>query len=764
MDPEQKAEASRCLNVIKTEGGVLTKVKGKSEQDERFFILGDELFLYKSQSKWEKDMSDPENRGIGYGAYKQYTPFDFQEVRDGPLTDVFDKAFSKLGVEEDQCFSLVIGDKHDTLDLVAPDAETKQVWVTGLGYLLKKRAGASVIKQQKLWMKELFRRADKDGDEVLSLKEIQKLLKHLNIDVDMETANDIIQDAWKLANTDGDMTRKGEEGLNLEEFITFYQLITKREEIEEIFKKYSADDETMTIDEIQEFFMKEQHQDASEEHCMTMIERFEACPEAKDMNRLSLGGFNAMVFAPVMDMLAIEVRDVYQDMTQPLSHYFIDSSHNTYLTAGQLRGDSSIEAYIRALKMGCKCVELDCWDGSKGEPIIFHGYTLTSKILFRDVVQAIAAYAFVVSEYPVILSIENHCSVDQQKKMAEYMIEAFGDTLYTEPLPEGTECLPSPEDLKGKVVVKGKKLPDESDEYAIFDDWEEDDEEEAEEVLAEKQAQVEESFGLAKELSDCVVICQAVKFKSFELSREKYNFAQMSSFGENKALSLVDEEPAEWVEHNKWQISRIYPKGLRTDSSNYSPINMWLCGCQIVALNYQTPDEPMHANKGLFEDNGQSGYVLKPEFMRDPEMQFSPLGPSYPTEWKQTLKLTIISGFQLPKKRGGSTNSILDPYISVDLYGVPADTNNQRTEAVYNNGFHPVWNHKMEFDVNVPELCLVHIKVVDEEMGRIGKDTFVAQYSLPLRCLQSGYRTVHLKNKFDEYIWGSSLFVHILIT
>ena len=52
--------ASRCLNVIKTEGGVLTKVKGKSEQDERFFILGDELFLYKSQSKWEKDMSDRE--------------------------------------------------------------------------------------------------------------------------------------------------------------------------------------------------------------------------------------------------------------------------------------------------------------------------------------------------------------------------------------------------------------------------------------------------------------------------------------------------------------------------------------------------------------------------------------------------------------------------------------------------------------------------------------------------------------------------------
>lgn len=36
-----------------------------------------------------------------------------------------------------------------------------------------------------------------------------------------------------------------------------------------------------------------------------------------------------------------------------------------------------------------------------------------------------------------------------------------------------------------------------------------------------------------------------------------------------------------------------------------------------VALNYQTPDESMHWNKSLFEDNGRVGYVLKPSFMRD---------------------------------------------------------------------------------------------------------------------------------------------------
>ena len=106
---------------------------------------------------------------------------------------------------------------------------------------------------------------------------------------------------------------------------------------------------------------------------------------------------------------------------------------------------------------------VDCWDGGDSygeEPIIYHGWTMTSKILFKDVMQdAIKQYAFFKSNYPLILSIENHCSIEYQDKMAHHLETILGDMLYKEPVDENLTQLPSPEDLKGKILIKAKKLP-----------------------------------------------------------------------------------------------------------------------------------------------------------------------------------------------------------------------------------------------------------------------------------------------------------------
>ena len=101
---------------------------------------------------------------------------------------------------------------------------------------------------------------------------------------------------------------------------------------------------------------------------------------------------------------------------------------------------------------------VDVWNGDEGEPIIYHGHTLTTKITLADVLRdAIKLYAFTASPYPVILSIENHLSIEQQVVMVKLLKEILGDMLLTDPVPSDLSALPSPEDLKNKVIIKAKK-------------------------------------------------------------------------------------------------------------------------------------------------------------------------------------------------------------------------------------------------------------------------------------------------------------------
>lgn len=98
---------------------------------------------------------------------------------------------------------------------------------------------------------------------------------------------------------------------------------------------------------------------------------------------------------------------------------------------------------------------------------------------------------------------------------------------------------------------------------------------------------------IAKALSDLIYYVRSTHFQSFEYSKEKAAFYEMSSFGEKKAMNIAQEiggQAKEFNEYNCRQVSRIYPAGHRINSANYDPQPLWNCGCQMVALNYQVSD------------------------------------------------------------------------------------------------------------------------------------------------------------------------------
>uniref|UniRef100_A0A8C5AZM7 Phosphoinositide phospholipase C n=1 Tax=Gadus morhua TaxID=8049 RepID=A0A8C5AZM7_GADMO len=639
------------------------------------------------------------------------------------------------------------------------------------------------------WIGDWFKKADKNKDGRMNFKETQDLLRMMNVDMNEQHCHSLFT-----------MADRSQTGTLLdEEFVLFYKMLTKRDDVMRVFQDFSGDGQKLSAADLEDFLREEQleAEDAAG-HAARIIETYEPSDAAKQLNAVTFDGFLMYLGSAEGSIQDPRWCGLFQDLDQPLCHYFISSSHNTYLMEDQLRGQSSVEGYIRALTRGCRCVEVDCWDGPNGEPIVYHGHTFTSKILFRDVVQAVDKYAFKASDYPVILSIENHCSVEQQRTMAQHLNHILGDALLRSPLEgKGLTGLPSPEELKGKILLKAKKIGGLEERVGgLTEDpltGEVSDEDEAAEIDNEHSHR--ETFRrktkvvyldpcqpltacpvphrggvsmqkskqhLSKELSDCVVYCKSVHFSGFKHSRLHQKFYEVSSFTESKARKQLRDAGGEFVLHNSRQLSRVYPSGFRTDSSNFSPQEMWNAGCQIVALNFQTAGEAMDLNDGLFRQNGGCGYILKPSFMRQPGGGFNPEAPQNRESYlPQVLHIQVISGQQLPKvniKEG----SIVDPLVRVEIHGVPLDQGKQETRYIENNGFNPVWYDTLRFTIHTPELALVRFLV--EDYDKTSRNDFVGQYTLPFCSLQQGYRHIHLLSRDGTRIPPASLFVHVRIT
>lgn len=721
-------------------------------------------------------------------------------IRFSVLDCVFvDSEFTEGTLEEqDRHITIIYGWPPTKLYLIAESSNEAKMFCEGLRLLIacsqemnKKSSDSNNSKTKHAMSKDerirlLFDRADKNKDGQLDLDEIIQLLRKLNVRCSKTETKHLLKEVTATLPkskkaTDGSCT------LDYNGFMSFYRKVAVRPELVELIKQKTGSN-YFTVEQlkrfIQEFQMKREINDVE---CTRIIKVHETDLNFKQQNRLGIDGFTSYLNSSECDV-SNKNSNIKLDETslmQPLSHYYINSSHNTYLIGNQYAGNSSTQAYVNALSSGCRCVELDCWDGPNGEPVIYHGYTLTSKIPFKDVIETINKHAFKSNPYPVVLSIENHCSLQQQERMADIMKRIFQEKLDVTNSPK--DRLPSPHDLKNKILIKCQKLSDDQSDHTEsetdftiekFDNslqpgpnkksfrkpsfktpnnltasfrgrYSKNDEND--EVFDNKG---NHNRSLSRHLSDLVIYTRSSRFPGFD-AIEKNNF-EVWSFSENRAQTLVDSKPCEVVKANRSKFMRVYPGSLRVGSSNFDPVYFWNFGCQMVALNHQTKDRSMQFNEALFEQNGGCGYVLKPPcLLKDADFNPKRVG-TQPTV--TCLQVTIISAQELPKPANGvlgDRGEIIDPYVEIEIDGCNIDRSIKKTSVVDDNGFNPVWNQTFSFSLFKPELAFIRFVVWDKDP--ISKD-YIGQRTLSINSLNTGYRHLKLKDT-DE----ASLFLKISI-
>ncbi|TMW47080.1 hypothetical protein DOY81_007841 [Sarcophaga bullata] len=720
---------------------------------------------------------------------------------------ILDKVTKKCGADLTALDkkSLTICSNTDYINItyhhvVCPDADTAKIWLDGIRKIthnVKANNICPMMCLKKHWMRLSFL-VEKGGK--IPVKTVAKTF------ASGKTEKLVYQCFKDVGLPDDKSANMTQDEFTFDKFYALYHKVCPRNDIEELFTTITkGKSEVIALEQLVQF-MNEKQRDPrmneilyplyDEKRCTEIINDYELSEDKKKACQLSMDGFKRYLMSDENAPVFLDRLDIYMDMDQPLAHYYINSSHNTYLSGRQIGGKSSVEMYRQTMLAGCRCVELDCWNG-KGEdeePIVTHGHAYCTEILFKDCIQAIADCAFVASEYPVILSFENHCNRAQQYKLAKYCDDFFGELLLKEPLPdhplEPGLPLPPPSKLLRKIMIKNKRMKPEVEkvELELFLKGElTTDDDPVEDASAVKPPEAEappppppadgappgepgaegqpaeggeqavaysgSTTNVHPWLSSMVNYAQPIKFQGFDKAIEKNIAHNMSSFAESAGMNYLKQNAIDFVNYNKRQMSRIYPKGTRADSSNYMPQVFWNAGCQMVSLNFQTSDLPMQLNQGKFEYNGGCGYLLKPDFMRRSDKDFDPFADA-PVDGviAAQCSVKIIAGQFLSDKKVGT-------YVEVDMYGLPSDTVKKefRTRLVPNNGLNPVYNEDpfVFRKVVLPDLAVLRFGVY-EESGKV-----IGQRILPLDGLQAGYRHVSLRTEANFPMSLPMLFVNI---
>jgi len=716
-------------------GTVLTKVTKKHRKQVRFF-----LDLGAAKVFW-----DPSNPA------KRFYIDDIKEIRVGADARNYREEHQIPEDVERRWFTIVIADSErfkgravKTLHLIAPSDRILDLWSTTLEHISRYRiglmaglagSGQSEAVLQAHWQREMSRRFPqgmRPGEEQsLDFAAVEKVCRSLHINCS--------KNMLRAQFTKADAARNGK--LDFSEFKDFLGRLKERRDVKEIFKSRAADHKSgLTLEEFLFFLRDVQKEDVESDRAywINLFERFvrrsrRVPSDASDISAptpalMSLETFSAFLTSPSNGIYASRAPQSRFD--RPLNEYFISSSHNTYLLGRQVAGASSTEAYISALQQGCRCVEIDCWDGADGRPIVSHGRTLTTSVLFADCITVINRYAFISCDFPLILSLEVHCNPEQQLAMVKIMKDAFKEQLVLEPLMTNCYILPSPEDLKRRILVKVKtcdettsdsrsgtvgthgrkrsasspfvrptppldinpntQLPSLSSPPSIgpvdgigplitqdrrsltatsLSSATEDSDGALVSAHDEKKKRRRQKSKITKPLSDLGIYTRGYKWHSFS-SPESRKYNHIYSFAERSFESICQgyDNKVALESHNRKYLTRVYPSGFRLRSSNFDPNKFWRRGVQMAALNWQTYDIGMQMNQAMFAaGTDRTGYVLKPESLRLPPPENE--GPKRKIERKLIrFSVDVISAQQLPRPRTIGPEDNINPYVEIEMF------------------------------------------------------------------------------------------------
>lgn len=300
---------------------------------------------------------------------KQSTFLDLTKrcfYRDHPSFDL--KAF-KLRKEE-MSFILTISEGTQETCLLFQEEQPKKAWIEQIELMKtkmkNKRSSLTIIAH------DLFFSTDKEQKKVLKLPQVIDLFKKLKLRMNKKVV--------ELMFNKYDVNKDQE--LNMQEFEKLTDELFEKPELLEIYMKFICQnpEKMMTKDQFI-YFLKEQQQEKNAEGVETgkpingegvLKEKVEEL--FKERETIDFKEFCCHIFSDDNSILDPERLAQNQRMDYPLIDYYINSSHNTYLTGHQLHGEASIEIYAKALLSGCRSVEIDLWvnpSGNKRELILF---------------------------------------------------------------------------------------------------------------------------------------------------------------------------------------------------------------------------------------------------------------------------------------------------------------------------------------------------------------------------------------------------------